>query len=71
MNILEAANRNELNLVEVSILLELEKHYPRPVKVEEVNKDELVRENIHNLIQKGLVEQRWDKYRIVKNVPAN
>ncbi|MDC3424226.1 hypothetical protein NC797_06855 [Aquibacillus sp. 3ASR75-11] len=37
------------------------------LNLEEAKQDELVREHLHNLIQKGLVEQRWHKYRLIKN----
>ncbi|MFB4168734.1 hypothetical protein [Virgibacillus sp. JSM 102003] len=65
-NILEVAQENNLNLIEVSILVELDKNYPQTTKIEEVTNDGLVRENINNLIQIGFVEERFQKYRIKK-----
>ncbi|WP_164670979.1 hypothetical protein [Virgibacillus doumboii] len=63
MNFLKIAKENNLNLIEVGILVELDKKYPQAVEIEE---DEQVRENINNLIQIGFVEQRFQKYRIKK-----
>ncbi|SEQ24184.1 hypothetical protein SAMN05216232_2005 [Virgibacillus subterraneus] len=65
-NILEVAQENNLNLIEVSILVELNKNYPQTIEIEEVTNDGQVRENINNLIQIGFVEERFQKYRIKK-----
>ncbi|MBP1948477.1 hypothetical protein [Virgibacillus litoralis] len=65
-NILEVAQENNLNLIEVSILVELNKNYPQTIAIEEVTNDGQVRENINNLIQIGFVEERFQKYRIKK-----
>ncbi|SER00231.1 hypothetical protein SAMN05216232_3926 [Virgibacillus subterraneus] len=68
-NILEVAQENNLNLIEVGILVELNKNYPQTIEIEEVTNDGQVRENINNLIQIGFVEERFQKYRIKKRIP--
>ncbi|WP_164670250.1 hypothetical protein [Virgibacillus doumboii] len=65
-NLLEVAKGNNLNLIEVSILVELDKNYPKAIEIEEVYIDEQVRENINKLIQLGFIEQRFQKYKIKK-----
>ncbi|MGP4107775.1 hypothetical protein [Virgibacillus sp. L01] len=65
-NILEVAQENNLNLIEVSILVELNKNYPQTIEIKDVTNDGQVRENINNLIQIGFVEKRFQKYRIKK-----
>ncbi|MBP1950310.1 hypothetical protein [Virgibacillus litoralis] len=65
-NILEVAQENNLTLIEVGILVELDKNYPQTIEIKEVTNDGQVRENINNLIQIGFVEERFQKYRIKK-----
>lgn len=66
-NVLEVAQEKNLNLIEISILIELEKKYPQTVFIEEIPNNPSIKENMNNLIIKGLVEERWHKYRIRKD----
>ncbi|GGB41891.1 hypothetical protein GCM10011409_19290 [Lentibacillus populi] len=70
-NILEWSISNNLNLIEVCIIVQLEKAYPQTFSIEEMVSDttgqQIVKKNMHSLVAKGFVEQRFDKYRIKDN----
>ncbi|MFC4557954.1 hypothetical protein ACFO3D_07000 [Virgibacillus kekensis] len=65
-HILKVAEEYDLNLIEMSILVELDEKYPRTVEIEEVSSNPKIERNIVNLVDKGLVEKRWHKYRVKK-----
>ncbi|WP_067725132.1 hypothetical protein [Oceanobacillus damuensis] len=68
MNYLEIAQKHNLNLIEVSILIQLEQRYPQAVAIEEITNDEKVywkvRKNVNELIQKDFIEKEEQKYKI-------
>ncbi|MEC5425988.1 hypothetical protein QGM71_21275 [Virgibacillus sp. C22-A2] len=68
-NILEIAQNNKLSLIEVSILVELDKKYPRTVSIDEVTTNKAywkIKKGVQNLIAKGFVEEEFKKYKIRK-----
>lgn len=65
-NITEIAQKNNLTLIEVGILIELDKQYPKAVFFEEEKINEQVQNSFKKLLDKGLIEKKWNKYRIIK-----
>lgn len=66
-NLLDVARKNDFNLIETSVLFELDRNYPRAVPVEEVTNNGQIDKSLDNLITKGFIEIRWNKCRIIKN----
>ncbi|MFC4024437.1 hypothetical protein ACFOUV_11585 [Oceanobacillus longus] len=70
MNYLEIAQEHKLNLIEVSILVQLEKRYPTAVSMEELTTDEKVywqvMKHVSTLVKKDIVEKDEQKYRVKK-----
>lgn len=68
--IYKIAKRYKLNLIEQCILYDLWEKYPRTVSIKEMasEKDDyqLFMNNMEKLIDKGLVEKRFQKYRLSK-----
>ncbi|SFB10392.1 hypothetical protein SAMN04488072_10718 [Lentibacillus halodurans] len=66
----KVAQKYNLNLIEQCILYDLEKKYPQTVSIEELEPREdeysLFESNMENLKEKGLIEQRFHKYRLMK-----
>ncbi|MGJ9458772.1 hypothetical protein [Oceanobacillus sp. CF4.6] len=70
MNYLEIAKEHKLNLIEVSILVQLQQRYPAAVSMEELTTDEKVyrqvMKNVNTLVKKDIVEKDEHKYRLKK-----
>jgi predicted transcriptional regulator len=60
--------RKKYNLIEASILIQLEKEYPRYTPIDKLatSKSEypIIERYLIQMVDKGLVEKRWRKYRI-------
>ncbi|WP_249871705.1 hypothetical protein [Oceanobacillus saliphilus] len=67
MNYLEIAQKHNLNLIEVSILIQLEQRYPQAVAIEEIADDEnlywKVKKNVNGLVEKDIIEKTEQKYK--------
>lgn len=64
------SNQNDLNLIELSILFKLSQKYPRTVSIEEMSDGKEdnghIQKNLDTLKTKGIIEQRFEQYRIRK-----
>ncbi|WP_249871621.1 hypothetical protein [Oceanobacillus saliphilus] len=71
MNFLEIAKENRLNVIEISILVFLNRKFPNAASVEEMITNEKgywqVRKGISSLINKGFVTKDNNKYKIKRN----
>jgi hypothetical protein len=60
--------RKKYNLIEVSILVRLEEEYPKYISIDKLatSKREypIIEKCLIQMVDKGLVEKRWQKYRI-------
>lgn len=67
---MKVVSRRKLTLIEVSILIGLEKEYPKYTPIDKLTTSEdeyiVIKKSLIQMIEKRLVEQRWEKYRIIK-----
>lgn len=63
--------RRKYNLVEVSILLSLDKEYPKYAALNQIAESEreyaIIERYLKQMVEKGIIEKRWDKYKISKD----
>nr|GGG64881.1 hypothetical protein GCM10011398_05650 [Virgibacillus oceani] len=63
----EIIKENRLSIIECCILFELDKYYPKFESVYIIDmKMSQIQHYLNRLIDKGLVERRFQKYRIVR-----
>ncbi|WP_067728828.1 hypothetical protein [Oceanobacillus damuensis] len=71
MDYLEVAKKNNLNVIEISILVYLNRKFPHAASVEEMitseNANWQVNKGISGLINKGLISKDNNKYKIERD----
>lgn len=70
MNYLEISKKHNLNLIEISILVNLNRRYPCSASIEEMTNDKTiywqVQKGLNKLIEERFVEIKEQKYKIRK-----
>ncbi|MGJ9458487.1 hypothetical protein [Oceanobacillus sp. CF4.6] len=70
MNFLKISKKHNLNLIEVSILVSLNRRYPCPASIEEMTNDKTIywqiQVSLNKLNEKNLIEIKEQKYKIIK-----